>query len=260
MTATFGAQTNGQQHLVVSGACQAVLMFGSVAPTIDIGDAVRLAEAMAGAFSEDAESRELTAAVAESPPLPGMEAWKDGYSLAESLLDDLTIAEQDGKWIDVRRVFEYFGIAIESIELADEKIRAVSIAGPNHSPVTLLNAESEYNRTEEGRRFTLAHELCHLLYDRVAGRQLAIASGPWAPLEIEQRANAFAAMFLMPTELINKTISDLEAPIETPVGLERAAEEFRTSASSTLEHLRNLSIVDDYTRDRILARLRSGEY
>ena len=50
--------------------------------------------------------------------------------------------------------------------------------------------------TRTRRRFTLAHELCHLIHDRGYGARLAIASGPWAPADVEQRANAFAAMLL----------------------------------------------------------------
>lgn len=47
-------------------------------------------------------------------------------------------------------------------------------------------------------RFTLAHELAHLVYDRLAGTWLAQASGPWTPPGRESRANAVAAALLMP--------------------------------------------------------------
>jgi Zn-dependent peptidase ImmA (M78 family) len=32
--------------------------------------------------------------------------------------------------------------------------------------------------------------------------KLAMATGPWAPRDLEKRANAFAAMFIMPTDLV----------------------------------------------------------
>ena len=41
---------------------------------------------------------------------------------------------------------------------------------------------------------------------------VAIATGPWAPAGIEQRANAFAAAFLMPTWLLKDALSAAEAP------------------------------------------------
>ena len=69
------------------------------------------------------------------------------------------------------------------------------------------------NADEVGRRFTLAHEFCHLLFDQDQGQALAVASGPWAPRAIEQRANAFAAMFLMPAFLLKQMLSGLTVPI-----------------------------------------------
>jgi hypothetical protein len=49
-----------------------------------------------------------------------------------------------------------------------------------------------------------AADECHLLVDRERAVSLAIASGPWAPHDLEQRANAFAAAFLMPSELVGE--------------------------------------------------------
>lgn len=70
----------------------------------------------------------------------------------------------------------------------------------NRAPLVLLNencarhADAEGKPMRSGIRFTLAHELCHLLIDRDSGSQLALVSGPWAPKAVEQRANAFAAV------------------------------------------------------------------
>lgn len=69
----------------------------------------------------------------------------------------------------------------------------------------LVNLRNSANAHTFGRRFTLAHEFCHLLFDRDVGAHLAIASGPWAPHDVERRANAFAAMFLMPNGLVWRT-------------------------------------------------------
>jgi len=45
---------------------------------------------------------------------------------------------------------------------------------------------------------------CHILFDREYGTKWALASGPWAPRDLERRANAFAAMLLMPPGLLAK--------------------------------------------------------
>ena len=55
-----------------------------------------------------------------------------------------------------------------------------------------------------GYRFTVAHEVCHLLFDRDVGCRLAIANGPWDPQDVEQCADSFTAMLLMPFLLCSK--------------------------------------------------------
>ncbi len=82
---------------------------------------------------------------------------------------------------------------VGSIALDDPELRAVSFASAHHAPRIVLNQYHWSAHRPQTRRFTLAHELCHLLHDRSVGASLAVASGPWAPLAIEQRANAVAA-------------------------------------------------------------------
>lgn len=81
----------------------------------------------------------------------------------------------------------------------------------------VLSAETHELRrrvSPYAKRFSLAHEICHLLLDREYGDELAIASGPWAPVAIEQRANAFAAAFLMPTWLLRDELASANAPAD----------------------------------------------
>ena len=104
-----------------------------------------------------------------------------------------------------------------------------------------------------GLRFTLAHELCHLLFDRSVGQRLAVASGPWAPPSLEQRANAFAAMLLMPTKVVRSVVADMNEPIATEQGVLSVASRLHTGFLSTLRHLRNLGFVDDSSMQRIEA-------
>ena len=49
-----------------------------------------------------------------------------------------------------------------------------------------------------GARFTLAHELCHLLLDTKGSLPVAEVLGGSVPNAPEERANAFAAEFLLP--------------------------------------------------------------
>ncbi len=136
-------------------------------------------------------------------------------------------------------------------ELSDETIRGVALDGEHHRPGILVNSRNSANAHPFGRRFTLAHELCHLLFDRDAGAHLAIASGPWAPCDVERRANAFAAMFLMPNQLVRRAVSALAEPFYTKEAIQSVANRLRTSFEATLWHLKNLGYIDDVTRQRI---------
>jgi Zn-dependent peptidase ImmA (M78 family) len=97
----------------------------------------------------------------------------------------------------------------------------------------------------------LAHELCHLLYDRSYGWQLAIASGPWAPRDLERRANAFAAMLLMPKQLVARVVRSLTVRLDTLAAVRQVATALRTSPTATIEHLGNLGLLDEADRERI---------
>ena len=60
-----------------------------------------------------------------------------------------------------------------------------------------------------GRRITLAHELCHLLFDRAGLRSLARFEGGGADSDrlIEMRANAFAVELLVPMAILVGTMA-----------------------------------------------------
>jgi Zn-dependent peptidase ImmA (M78 family) len=146
---------------------------------------------------------------------------------------------------------------VQDIELSDRGIRGVSLAGPGHRPSCLINASYQFGRSEQIKRFTLAHELCHLLFDRWRARRLAVASGSWAPQDIERRANAFAAAFLMPRSLLDRAAHEVDAPYASVDWLVRMAAIANTSALATLERLANLGILPEFKRDALRYELLS---
>jgi len=250
--AIFGTD---ESALVVTGACQAALMFGSLSPTIDERDARLLAAKLVEYYAPDAKTATLKNLVHDEPiERSDEEAWDYGYRLADDLLDQLGGRFFSDGRVDVDAVYSHLSISVDEIELRDRSIRAVAVAGPSHKPVALINRSYEF-RDSEPRRFTLAHELCHLLYDRGYGARLAMASGPWAPVDIEKRANAFAAMFLMPTELVGETVRSLTLPLDSPQGVWQVANRLQTSFTSTVDHLFNLGYLDESTRDSIRAAI-----
>jgi Zn-dependent peptidase ImmA (M78 family) len=252
--AAASAATSGirQTDLFLEGSCQAALMFGSVAPTIDATDAVVLAGKLIDLYSPDSESPELLELVREEVIDDSRKRpWAQGYKLAEEILEDLSLPGGSDEWVDVRQIYAQLGISVDDLPLNDRGIRAVSLAGPEHRPSTLLNPNHVTYQGEAGQRFTLAHELCHILFDRVYGASLAIASGPWAPSDIEARANAFAAMLLMPTELVRRLVPYLSQPVNSVAGAREVASKLHTSFKATLEHLKNLNFLSDEEHDRI---------
>lgn len=63
---------------------------------------------------------------------------------------------------------------------------AEKLDGPRHQSTILMNTSNLTNQYDSGKRFTFAHELCHILYDRTYGMKLAMASGRLAHRDLER--------------------------------------------------------------------------
>lgn len=234
--------------LVVVGSAFARLLYGAVSPSTTRADVLTLTRGIVDNYVPDA-SRWLTnldvpVAAAEVAQLrPG----EQGSRLGEQAVE---ILGADGAaWIDVASVLDQLDVQVSDIDLSDRDIRAVSVFGPTQRPHIFCNRRTSWGTSESVRRFTLAHELCHLILDREFGDELAIATGPWAPLAIEQRANAFAASFLMPTWLLRSTFGATGLPVSDPKAIRSVCAALRVSASSLVDRLFNL---DELTADERL--------
>ena len=244
--------------LVAEGSCQIALMFGSSAPTLEMADVLKLAQKGIAQYvpSGNAEPRSLTKLVRkQSAPLDRRVAFEDGYRLAEEFLELFKIDLEKSEQVNVEVVLQRLKVDVGNLTLRDWRIRAIAMAGPHHRPAIMVNTSNAFNGGSAGRRFTLAHELCHILHDRDVGRELSLISGPWAPLAIERRANAFAAMLLMPVQLVKRAIAELPVREDTAEGVRTLARRLGTSASATVEHVGNLQQWDDATRERVRAEM-----
>ena len=240
-----------ESPLVVTGSCQAALMFGSLAPDVMEQDVLSLAQAMVDLYSPEGDSEAMRkicrAAPVEEPKSP----WSQGYELADELHEHFHGEFAKGGFVDLEGLIERLDIRIEDLELSDDTVRGVSIAGPRHRPGIIVNSNCPLNEHPSGRRFTLAHELCHLLFDREAGRRLAIASGRWAPRDVERRANAFAAMLLMPTSLVQKAVAALAVSVTTVEDVREIARTLHAGRPAVLNHLKNLGFIHEADQLRI---------
>jgi len=241
-----------ETDLVVTGSSDAALMFGSASPSLSNSDLLLLADALIDAFLPDGEPETVRRFVLDRPYENIFKPWSEGYSLAGELLEELSISAEEVDSIDVTNIAESLQIRLGELSLEDRELRAVALAGEHHRPTILLNHNHATNRYPSGIRFSTAHELCHVLFDRSYGNSLAIVSGPWAPMAVEKRANAFAAMLLMPMPLIMKHARSLTVPLASVEGVGRLAVALKVSYTSLLRHLGNMGILDEAIVDALL--------
>lgn len=253
--AVFGAQRSND--VVVEGSCGAALLFGSASPTVTGRDAKELARLLLDAY-EPSPVDGLAHLAVDEPIDPLLQPWEHGYLLADDLLDKAG-DECEGSRVDVEALLHGWDVSLSKVDLEDPDLRAVAFVGSEHAPSIVLNSNHRSASSAQARRFTLAHELCHLLHDRSRGARLAMASGPWAPKAIEQRANAFAARLLMPPESLNSAIVCVDSPIDSPESVSAVAGRLDVSRATLVEHLCNLGYIHEEARDELRPRVGESE-
>ena len=225
----------------------AVAMFGGVSPDLSTHDVTYLCEQIV-AGQDGGDSPELADLVANRYSATLGVPYRDGHRFAGELLEDMALPDSD--FIDVHAMCSRLEIDLQETELETNSIRGVAIAGDGFSPRIVVNRNHYFNQNESGKRFTIAHELCHVLFDRTRARRVAHASsGRWAAQGIEQRANAFAAYLLMPRALVLMHLRDANRIEKSDV--QHLASELQVNESALLRHLRNLGLIDDVDRDRL---------
>ncbi len=165
------------------------------------------------------------------------EPWESGYQLARRVRHRLGIREvilQPEIDLVVRN------LSVDSFELplTDASIRGACVGSPRYHPAIFINGNCVDARGMSGRRITLAHELCHLLFDRSSMRGLARFEGGVADSDrlFEMRANAFAVEFLVPME----NLTDLSGDVLQGDDLRRLAEIRGVSVHALKAHAENL--------------------
>ena len=217
-----------------------VAMFGGVSPDLGARDVDYLRDQIVQAQG-GGDSAALAMLVADRHGSTLGVPYQDAHRFADELLEDMPV-QGDG-FVDVRAMCADLGVDIQETELETDSIRGMAIAGEGFSPKIGVNLTHYFNQNNSGKRFTIAHELCHVLFDRTRARRLAhVSGGPWAAQGIEQRANAFAAYLLMPRALVLKHLQDANR-IEAD-DVQRLAHQLQVNHSALLPHLRNLDLID----------------
>lgn len=237
----------------VTAEAPAVAMFGGLSVNLSNRDISLLRDILIA--SSDGKITKKLSALTKNAPLRG-KPWQDGYDLAEDFLDyfeDQYPAFAQNEFVDIQKVCNELSVLIEYESLDTSSIRGIALAGVGFAPMIMINLESSYNHNDEGRRFTIAHELCHILHDQSRARRIAHVSGPWASPGVEKRANAFAAWLLMPPRLLKRY-----PPLNTWIGvdsLREIADSLHVTAIALTEHLFNLGLIDEIKREDLREKL-----
>ncbi len=101
------------------------------------------------------------------------------------------------------------GLNVDLVPLSTQSsVDAVAIWGQGLRPTILINPHGARACQATGRRFTLAHELAHLLMD--VDREGDVLGGRELPdRAMETRANAFAAELILPENRVHETVSSV---------------------------------------------------
>jgi Zn-dependent peptidase ImmA (M78 family) len=252
LTANYGRLVESaiNDNWTITELSPAAVMYGALSPSIEPASAVTLIAKLHNAMDVRRRKNRPPAVddhVEKRPAWAVQSPWDDAYELALSLLDDLDAVTQR-RQINIRHILEKLDIEISCDDLGREGPRGAAIAGADFWPTIVVNSAHPSNRTKAGQRFTLAHEFCHILYDRDRARRVTHSSTPWAPSAIEQRANAFAAMFLMPPPLVQRVFQRSSGKV-TLNSVGKAARDLNVGVLSAIRHFANIGVITSVERD-----------
>jgi Zn-dependent peptidase ImmA (M78 family) len=251
----LGLGDNGGAGLITPITIPAML-FRSASPELSTSDLRRLSEAFAQL--PRVEDCPLATHQQADPPTSSPEnVFQDGYEKAlefRSALDlnpELPLlGEHDLESV----LFQDLGIVVQDLTLESATIDGMAVFSLGKAPLVGVNLTGKYSSTRWGRRMTLAHELCHLLYDLSDENSVGIVSNPWAPQLLEKRANAFAAMLMMPREALEASLP--RSPRQwTAEDLGEAMKRLGVGRTALMNHLHNLGYISHSEREAWLDEL-----
>jgi len=150
--------------------------------------------------------------------------YKQGEALAQWARERFGIAPEAKA--DPQQVLERLGVEVTQHHFGIAMIDAIGCWDHRHGPAILVNLDGRHAQSLVGRRATLAHELTHVLVDRRGSLPAAEVFGGIVPRHPEQRANAFAAEFLLPKSVAVERIHKATDVART---IERLPEQFAVS-------------------------------
>ncbi|WP_197041058.1 ImmA/IrrE family metallo-endopeptidase [Chondromyces apiculatus] len=183
--------------------------------------------------------------------LQGVHQWRESRPWRQGELAAIEVRRQlslNGDPIQSMRSFaQKNGMFVGVASLAADAIDAAAICTRNVAPCVFLN-DRKSGPKRMLSRFSIAHEICHLLMDRRHRhsdswicRTDFVDTDRTLMYEMESRANAFAAYFLAPRESVRKLVPDLPqlASPEFISAVLKVRAHFGLTAITAAEHLIN---------------------
>ncbi len=187
-----------------------------------------------------------------------------GYNLANMLREAINCPS--GK-VDPEALLSEWGVVIQEFEMGSSDLDAIAVWRNKSTPIIMLNMAGPRTKFSTGKRSTLAHEICHILVDMDGALPAIEVLGGEVARPIEQRADAFAAEFLLPRaqarfyfeqKLAIASDEERENAIRLAVG--DLAKEYEVSHEMTVWQIRNSSAISREDDDQKLNKYINSIY
>ncbi|TVR04976.1 MAG: ImmA/IrrE family metallo-endopeptidase [Deltaproteobacteria bacterium] len=234
----LGPEVLTQGTLAGAESSTIAMAFRCAAPVLSDDELVALRRVILDAPRNEAafvEIKRLSDRVAQ--PAATLYDFTRGYRLAREIR---RLLGNETEHLDVEELVDHLGIPVLDVKLGDPELDGGCVCDPVHGPVIFVNSNTSRAAVPWGRRVVLAHELCHLLFDRDYGVGLGVVSGPWAPPRIERTANAFAIELLLPLAGIVAKVGRAWESL-TDAKVNTLMKEYELGITAVTEHVRNMA-------------------
>ncbi len=184
---------------------------------------------------------------------------QDGYRLARELRASLALTAQPIG--DLRLLAEALtGTIVLLLPLRSRRVTAVGLAAPDARAI-VINANDPFRlRNPLVDRVSVAHELCHCLFDPIeSGLHLVLEVGNEGD-ERERRAKAFAAEFLLPFDGLKLLLGPARGAagsVEAARLVQTARSRYGTPHEIAVNHLHNHGYFAKEMRDWLVDSMTS---
>jgi len=188
---------------------------------------------------------------------PPDQPWRQAELLAGELRQRLSLGIAPIR--SIVDLVDELGIHLVWTRALPASVRGLSLIDPRRYGRAIVLNLAEGMDQYWVQRSTLAHELCHVLYDRDRTRPIGVVSRRAAQAErepLEQRANAFACYFLVPREAVRRFLFSRSVRkgerIEAEI-VQALANYFGVGIDLLTTHLMHLGWIDETERASLLA-------